>query len=410
MADEPFCRAIVGAIGEQRVLKCEAGTLRCIRTDAFDTLAGDAVASLPVRPSGAQSSNSVVFLGDRLVLKAYRRLFAGINPEFEIGKFLTETAHFKYCVPIAGAIEYVSDAGATMTVALLQGYVENQGDAWSYTLNYIEQYLDALRAGTVAPDAPTELHGGYLALVRTLAQRTAELHAALAMRTGDPAFDPEPIEARDVSAWTASVRTLAESALARLEQKRATLDAKTLPAAGRLLAARDALLKRIDTAAPPSPQGFKTRLHGDYHLGQVLLAQNDFVITDFEGEPARTLAERRQKHSALKDVAGMLRSFNYALYQAMANAAAARPDALPSLEGPTRAWEAATRKAFTETYRDTAARAGMYPVWDDARRLLDLFTVEKACYELAYELDNRPDWVRVPIAGLLDLMRVSAHD
>ena len=409
MADEAFCRAIVGAIGEERVLQCEAGTLRCIRTQAFDAIAGDAVASLPVRPSGAQSSNSVVFLGDRLVLKAYRRLFAGINPEFEIGKFLTEAVHFKHCVPIAGAIEYVADAG-TMTVALLQGYVENQGDAWAYTLNYIEQYLEELRAGMVPPDAPADLHGGYLSLVRTLAQRTAELHIALATKTGNPAFDPEPIEPRDVAAWTASVRTLATGALARLEQKRETVDAKTQPAAGRLLAARDALLRRIDTAAPQAPQGVKTRLHGDYHLGQVLLAQNDFIITDFEGEPARTLAERRQKHSALKDVAGMLRSFNYALYQALAHAAAARPDAVASLETPTRAWEQATRNAFLEAYRDATTRAGMYPVWEDARRLLDLFIMEKACYELAYELDNRPDWVRVPLAGLLDLLREGAHD
>jgi maltose alpha-D-glucosyltransferase / alpha-amylase len=410
MADEAFCRAIVGAIGEQRVLKCETGTLRCVRTQAFDTIAGDAVNTLTVRASGAQSSNSVVFLGDRLVLKAYRRLFAGINPEFEIGKFLTETAHFTHCVPIAGAIEYAAEGGTTMTVAMLQGYVENQGDAWSYTLNYIEQYLEALRAGTVPPDAPADLHGGYLALVRTLAQRTAELHVAFARKTGNAAFDPEPIEARDVTGWTASVHALAEAALTKLQQKRESLDAKTQSVAGRLLAARDALMKRIDNAAPQTIQGLKTRLHGDYHLGQVLLTQNDFVITDFEGEPARTLAERRQKHSALKDVAGMLRSFNYALYQALAHASAARPDALASLDAPTRGWERATKDAFLDAYRDTVTPTGMYPAWNDARRLLDLFIMEKACYELAYELDNRPDWVRVPLAGLLELLREGAHD
>jgi maltose alpha-D-glucosyltransferase/alpha-amylase len=280
----------------------------------------------------------------------------------------------------------------------------------AYTLNYIEQYLEQLRAGTLPPDPAAELHGGYLALVRTLARRTAEMHIALATRSGDPAFDPEPIEQRDIAAWTASVHALADSALTRLEAQRASLDVKTQPAAGRLLAARESLLKRIDTAAPPRMQGFKTRLHGDYHLGQVLLVQNDFVITDFEGEPARSLAERRQKHSALKDVAGMLRSFNYALFQALSHATTERPDALAAMDAPTREWELATRKAFLDTYRETSVAAGLYPAWEDARRLLDLFIVEKACYELGYELSNRPDWVRVPLAGLLDLMRDGAHD
>ena len=178
-----------------------------------------------------------------------------------------------------------------------------------------------------------------------------------------------------------------------------------------MLAARVDLLKRIDTSAPATVRAFKTRLHGDYHLGQVLLVQNDFVITDFEGEPARPLAERRQKHSALRDVAGMLRSFNYAMHQALTHATVEKPDSLEALQAPARAWEAAARTAFLEAYRDTAKSAGLYASWDDARALLNLFLLEKAFHELAYEVDNRPDWVRVPLAGLLDLFnRRSAQD
>jgi maltose alpha-D-glucosyltransferase/alpha-amylase len=204
---------------------------------------------------------------------------------------------------------------------------------------------------------------------------------------------------------------VAAATLDRLEQKRATLDAAMQSQAAQLLAARIELLKRIDTCAPAAARAFKTRLHGDYHLAQVLLAQNDFVITDFEGEPARPLAERRQKHSALRDVAGMLRSFNYAMHQATSHATLERPDALASLQAPARAWEAVARKAFLDAYRNTASRAALFTSWDEMRGLLDLFLLEKAFHELAYEVDNRPDWVRVPLAGLLDLLdRRSTQD
>jgi maltose alpha-D-glucosyltransferase/alpha-amylase len=412
-ADEDFCRALAGAIGAGEDIRCARGTIRFMRTPAFAGLAGDDAAAWQgqVRSTGGQSSNTVIVLGERLLLKAYRRLHAGINPELEIGRFLSETVSFTHAVPVAGAIEYLAADGAVTTLALLQGFVDNQGDAWGYTLNYVEQFLEQHRDGVVPAGEPADIHGGYLALIRTLGKRTAELHAALAQRTGNAAFDPEAIEPRDLSAWVRHAHDVAAATLDRVEQRRATLDAATQPQAAQLLAARIELLKRIDTCAPQTVRAFKTRLHGDYHLGQVLIAQNDFVITDFEGEPARPLAERRQKHSALRDVAGMLRSFNYALHQAIAHATVERPDALASLQAPARAWEAVTRTAFLDAYRETASRAGLFTSWDEMRGLLDLFLLEKAFHELAYEVDNRPDWVRVPLAGLLDLLnRRSTQD
>ena len=409
-ADEDFCRALAGAIGAGEDIRCARGTIRFMRTPAFAGLAGlagddDAAWQGQVRSTGGQSSNTVLVLGERLLLKAYRRLHAGINPELEIGRFLSETVSFAHAVPVAGAIEYLASDGAVTTLALLQGFVDNQGDAWSYTLNYVEQFLEQHRDGVVPAGETADIHGGYLALIRTLGKRTAELHAALAQRTGNAAFDPEAIEPRDLSGWVRHAHDVAAATLDRVEQRRATLDAATAPQAAQLLAARIELLKRIDTCAPQTVRAFKTRLHGDYHLGQVLIAQNDFVITDFEGEPARPLAERRQKHSALRDVAGMLRSFNYALHQAIAHATVERPDALASLQAPARAWEAVTRTAFLDAYRETASRAGLFTSWDEMRGLLDLFLLEKAFHELAYEVDNRPDWVRVPLAGLLDLLK-----
>jgi maltose alpha-D-glucosyltransferase/alpha-amylase len=336
-----------------------------MRTPAFAGLAGDDAAAWEgqVRSTGAQSSNTVLVLGDRLLLKAYRRLHAGINPELEIGRFLSETVSFAHAVPVAGAIEYVAADGAVTTLALLQGFVDNQGDAWGYTLNYVEQFLEQHRDGVLPAGEPDDIHGGYLALIRTLGKRTAELHAALAQRTGNAAFDPEAIEPQDLSAWVRHAHDVAAATLDRVEQGRATLDAATQPAAAQLLAARIELLKRIDTCAPPTVRAFKTRLHGDYHLGQVLIAQNDFVITDFEGEPARPLAERRQKHSALRDVAGMLRSFNYALHQAIAHATLERPDALASLQAPA-CMEAVTGlRSWMRTAR-LASRAGLFTSWD----------------------------------------------
>jgi maltose alpha-D-glucosyltransferase/alpha-amylase len=411
-ADEDFCRALAAAIGLGEDIRCARGTIRFTRTRAFADLAGsDAAWQGQVRSTGAQSSNTVLVLGEKLLLKAYRRLHAGINPELEIGRFLTETVSFPHVVPVAGAIDYVAADGAVTTLALLQGFVDNQGDAWGYTLNYVEQFLEQHRDGVVPAGVAADIHGGYLALIRTLGKRTAELHAALSQRTGNPAFDPEPVEPRDLSAWIQHAHDVAATTLDRLERQRATLDPATQPLASQLLAARTELLKRIDLSSPGPVRAFKTRLHGDYHLGQVLLAQNDFIITDFEGEPARPLAERRQKHSALRDVAGMLRSFNYAMHQAIAHATVERPDALESLQAPARAWEAVAKTAFLEAYRDTAQRTSLFVSWDEIRGLLELFLLEKAFHELAYEVDNRPDWVRVPLAGLLDLLnRRSAQD
>ena len=404
-ADEDFCRAIASAIGAGEDIRCTRGTIRFMRTRAFAALAGsDAAWQGQVRAIGAQSSNTVLVLGERLLLKAYRRLQAGTNPELEIGRFLSEKVNFPHVVPVAGAIEYVASDGAVTTLALLQGFVENQGDAWGYTLNYVEQFLERCRDGTVLPGAPAEIHGGYLALIRTLGKRTAGLHAALSQRTGNPAFDPEPVLPSDLSAWVRQAHELAAAALDRLERARPMLAPAMQSQAAQLLAARIDLLKRVDNAAPAQLRAFKTRLHGDYHLGQVLLAQNDFIITDFEGEPARPLAERRQKHSALRDVAGMLRSFNYAMHQALAHATVERPDALESLQAPARAWETAAKGAFLDAYRDTAQNAGLFTSWQEVQGLLHLFLLEKAFYELGYEVNNRPDWVRVPVAGLLDLM------
>ena len=205
LADEIFCRALVRAIGERGELPATAGTLRFEPTASYAELAQADLDALKLRSLGARSTNSAVVLGDHWFLKIYRRLRPGINPEAEIGRFLTDVAHFPNVVPVAGALEYVG-GDDRYTLALLQTNIENQGDGWNYTQNYLGHFFEQASVGDPLAPSAAELHAGYLALARTLARRIAELHRALGMKTGDPAFDPEPVDAREAANWSRDAR------------------------------------------------------------------------------------------------------------------------------------------------------------------------------------------------------------
>jgi maltose alpha-D-glucosyltransferase/alpha-amylase len=366
-ADESFCRHVVKAVGERRSVDTAQGKLVFTPTEAFAALATEDLATLAIGRPLSASTNTAVQIGERLFLKIYRRLRPGPHPELEIGRFLTEKLRFPNCVPLAGSVEYLPKEGEGSTAMLLQGYVANQGDGWGYTLAYLERYLETQREG--------ESHAPYLLLMQMLGTRTAELHRALATRTGDPAFDPEPASAQDVEAWKRRVREEAEQTFARLEGRTDDLSKRTVGLRGSLFA-------RIDAVRGGQTRLLKTRHHGDFHLGQVLIANNDFYIIDFEGEPGRPLAEARRKHSPLRDVAGMLRSFSYAKWSVLMNTKEDSREALLD------AWENETRRAFLKAYGDAE------------RGLIELFEIEKALYELRYELDNRPSWVHIPLHGL----------
>jgi maltose alpha-D-glucosyltransferase/alpha-amylase len=394
--DERFCRAIAAAIGRAGELATARGKIRFLPTRSYPQIAGTDVEALPVSIPHGASSNTIVTLGERVFLKGYRRLRKGVNPEVEIGRFLTEVAQFANCVPLAGIVEHVDGDGAVTTLALLQAYVRNQGDGWTFTLEYLARFFDTQRAVT---EVPADVHGAYLALVQTLGLRTAELHAAFAMRTGDPAFDPEPATAQDYAEWKQRVRDDATTALDLLSNRLDQLPAGIASQARDLGARREQVLARIDALRMPAGTTLKTRHHGDYHLGQVLLSKNDFLITDFEGEPARSLDERRRKHSPVRDTAGMLRSFSYAGGAALGKAIES-PDDEVRLAQLAADWEAQTRNVFLTAYDERARAAGVYASDTDFRALLELFELEKALYELRYELNNRPDWVRWPLAGI----------
>jgi len=364
----------------------------------FAQLRGDPATALNISQTAGQSSNTTVRVGEMFFLKFYRRLQPGINPELEIGRYLTEVVRFPNIVPVAGAAEYKNPDGRVVTLALLQAFVMNQGDGWDYTVNYLVRFLEERRTDVaMAEDA----HGAYLELVKTLATRTAELHRALATPTDDEAFSPEPIRPEDVSAWLKNVQGEARKTLEMLAERLGQLPAAIVPEAEFLLSRRDTLLKRIAEAVPDAPQGLKTRHHGDYHLGQVLLKRNDFIIVDFEGEPARPLAERRIKHSPLRDVAGMLRSFTYARKTAMQRCSVQSAEDCGRWDSLVEKWEHDVRGTFIATYDFIARSAGIYESLDEVLPLLKLFEVEKALYETRYELGNRPDWTPIPLRALI---------
>jgi maltose alpha-D-glucosyltransferase/alpha-amylase len=337
-----------------------------------------------------------------------------VQPEIEIGRFLTEEGGFANTPPLLGAIEHVAKDGKATALAAAFGFIRNQGDGWVYTIEYLHRTLDQLRllaaaepAEAAAPDH--EPHAFYLAQARVLGQRTAELHRALATPTDDTAFAPEPITKADLGTWQRAAGHQADAAFKALQRVLRKFQGAERDQVEALLARRNDCDRRIEALTAGEITAAKTRIHGDYHLGQVLVAQNDFYILDFEGEPARPLAARRAKSSPLKDVAGMLRSFDYAACAAITSLAEANPGSATVVRPLADAWRRATEQAFLEAYRATVAGCPSYPENAlEADRLLDLFLLEKALYEICYEAANRPDWLGIPLNGVTSLLEQEA--
>jgi maltose alpha-D-glucosyltransferase / alpha-amylase len=409
MAGQDFPLAAFDAIRRGVELPSSDGTIRCWSTSAAGRV--KVPEAVEVKRLSAEQSNSSAVIGNRLVFKIYRKLATGAQPEIDIGRFLTEEAGFRNTPPLLGAIERVGKEGETTALAAAFGFVRNQGDGWVYTIEYLHRTLDELRllAAAEHPEAAAsrhEPHGFYLTQARVLGQRTAELHHALATPTSDAAFAPEPITHADLQHWQRAARRQADAAFKALRHALPQLEGADREQAQALLARRDACHDHIAALCPDAVAAAKTRIHGDYHLGQVLVAQNDFYILDFEGEPARPLAARRAKSSPLKDVAGMLRSFDYAAWTAIMNLSQLDAGSAAIVRSLADAWRNATEQAFLEAYRHAIVGCPSYPEDpQQAGRLLDLFLLEKALYEVCYEAANRPHWIPIPlqgVAGLLD--------
>ncbi len=389
--DHPgFCLDLLTAFERgSTVSTARGGSVRFTRTDRFPRLAPGAPLA-PRRLTGEQSNTSVVF-GDVLIVKALRKVQPGPNLDYEVGEFLTFRARFPHVPPLAGAIEHVSATGEMTTLAMLQRFVPSHGDGWRWALDQLGQ-LQSERAAEASEPVFHDLF--------QLGVVTAALHGALASDASDPAFAPEPLTVEDARAWgervAGDVRRTCSAVRGRLDTlpREVAADVRTVLASETALIERARLMETLG-----AEQCAKIRVHGDYHLGQTLRTDAGFVILDFEGEPARPVAERRRKQCVLVDVAGMLRSLDYAVHTAVS------PTGVPSPAGER--WVQRANASFLEGYLEEIARVPvrLLPRSPAAStRALSVFELDRALYEVRYELDNRPAWLGIPLRGLARLL------
>ena len=424
-----FSRTLLSAIGRGCRFTGEMGALIASPTQAYEDLIGGGVSLDPAVLKAEQSNTSVAY-GDRVLLKVYRRVETGINPDLEIGRILT-AMNFPHSPPLAGSLEYVRANNETVTVAILQGFVHNQGDAWNYTLEAFDQYVVRCRAqppgsaheltfgGSILeaaqgdiPLVARECIGPYLDSVSLLGQRTAELHIALATVQDNPDFMPEPFSLEYRRSRYESMGRLVSQTCSLLRSRLNDLPSSTEQEARRVLNNESRMQNRFGAFSELETCARRTRCHGDYHLGQVLWTGWDFLISDFEGEPARPLSERRMKHSPIMDVAGMLRSLYYAPYATLLRQQPLwhAEGAGASLDSWIRFWCGWVSVAFLKSYLKIAERASFWPgTQSEFHVLLDAHLLEKAVYEIGYELNNRPHWVRIPIRGVLEILEMKTR-
>ncbi|MEK6762169.1 MAG: putative maltokinase [Nitrospirota bacterium] len=422
-------RTLLSAIGSGCRFTGEMGALIASPTEAYEDLISGGVSLDPAVLKAEQSNTSVAY-GDRVLLKVYRRVETGINPDLEVGRMLT-AMNFPHSPPLAGSLEYVRANNETVTVAILQGFVHNQGDAWNYTLEAFDQYVvrcqvqtpgsahELTFAGSIleAPqgDIPLvarECIGPYLDSVSLLGQRTAELHIALATVQDNPDFMPEPFSLEYRRSRYESMGRLVSQTCSLLRSRLNDLPSSTEQGARRVLNNESRMQNRFRAFSELETCARRTRCHGDYHLGQVLWTGRDFLISDFEGEPARPLSERRMKHSPIMDVAGMLRSLYYAPYAALLRQQPLwhAEGAGASLDPWIRFWCGWVSVAFLKSYLKIAERASFWPgTQSEFHVLLDAHLLEKAVYEIGYELNNRPHWVGIPIRGVLEIVEMKTR-
>ena len=433
--DPAFSAALLETITKRRRLKGSRGEAAGTRTKVFGEL-WDGKSPLEPHVGKAEQSNTSIVFGEEFILKLYRRIEEGTNPDLEIGHFLQE-AKFEHTPRVAGALTYKRSTKKATEHALgfLQGYVPNEGDAWKYTVDEVELYLE--RAASEGPPGPQndlapnlieqsdetlpqQLHdliGGYLESARLLAQRTAEMHVALASGDRGSAsagsktdFKPESFTPFYRRSLYQSMRNLTQRVFSQAKKRRGDLPADMRSELDDLLTLEKPVTRWFQKTLEANIKATRIRTHGDYHLGQVLYTGRDFVIIDFEGEPSRSLEERRLKRNPLRDVAGMLRSLHYASHTALYarnRRVHTSPESMAALEQWAALWHQGVSAQFLQGYLAVAEEASLLAKlsWEDVGLLLDMYRLEKVIYELGYELNNRPEWVNIPMAGLRQITR-----
>jgi len=408
--DEEFTRTLLSAMAGGRTQAAEAGEIAFAGQEEL----AEAAQETDIHPLGVEQSNVSVMVGEKALLKIYRRLREGEQPEIEVGRFLTEVAGFDNTPQLLGTMEYLPKEGEPTALAAAFSFVRNQGDGWSVLVDALERDLDATALSANSAFEPqsttgTVPFGHPLDLPWRMGIRTAEMHLALATPTDDEAFKVEPASGEDIADWAGDAARLAGEAIERLKAAAPTLPGATQELVEELANGKDAVLAELAALAEAPPSGGKSRIHGDYHLGQVLVSQADIVIIDFEGEPQRSLAERRAKSSPLRDVAGMLRSFDYAAAAAERQFLARHSEDETGVHERALLWRDKSVSDFLASYFARMEGAATLPSEREAiDKLLRLFLLQKGFYELLYETANRPDWIDIPLRGVLDLISTKA--
>ena len=429
LTDKQFLASLLDAIANGFSFPGANGEVRAVSTNALGPLWQPSQGPLTPSLVKAEQSNSSVVYGQRLVLKIFRRLEEGVNPELEIGSFLTEHSSFRNVPPVAGCLEYLSAQGKRRSLGVLQGYVANRGDAWQFTMQALAEYYEKVQRETIlpaaeiphasilelcsqsAPDEARQRIGPYLDSAALLGRRTAELHLALASARQDPDFTPQPFSAAEQQAFVNSAVSLLTANFRLLRQRKQAMPDHIRREAEPVLNLENSARQRFRLFGQSKLSPMLTRIHGDYHLGQVLYTGSDFVIIDFEGEPARSLEERRKKRSPLQDVAGMLRSFHYAAYAPLlqqADTNKSMDQKLQTLGNWGHYWQKWVSATFLKAYLGLVGNSSIIPSrQDELALMLDAYVLDKAIYELGYELNNRPSWLRIPLDGIAQLFSES---
>jgi maltose alpha-D-glucosyltransferase / alpha-amylase len=357
-----------------------------------------------VRAVNAEQSNTTALVGSDYVVKLFRRQTPGINPEIEIGRFLTQNTTFANTPALIGTVELVEN-NQPSAVAVMHRFVENQGDAWVATNAYLDRYVEEQRLLTPESSGESQEQGAYLRLMGHVGKRLAEMQLALASRDDIADFAPEPIAGDDIKMWMDQALERAGRVFEELPKRRLSLSEAGRTLADTLLSYTDRLPALLAALLPETIEAMKIRHHGDFHLGQMLIVKDDVYIIDFEGEPRRSLQDRRRKAPAARDLAGLIRSIDYSVTAAFDRATRNTPDEDGRLTRAMHDWRTRSVEGVLAAYRASMTDTRLWPAEQPAAaRLLDFFLLEKAFYEIEYEMAHRPDWLRVPLAGTLRIL------
>ena len=420
-----FCKALLDLVFHPRTIGTATGELTASQTPVFQQILTEAALPEPAVGKAEQSNSSVIY-GDKFILKLFRRLDAGINPDLEVTRFLTAQG-FPHGQQLAGALEFSRPNDELFTLGMLNRLVPGARDAWQFTLDALGRYYDRVAtliadgqsppmgelplARWIQPEHPvnvSQVVGPYFDSARLLGERTAEMHLALASADADKVFAPEPFTPHFVRGLFQSMRNQSTHTFRLLRKQLKTLPAEIAPLAQRVLDLEPVIVSHYRLLYELPITARRIRCHGDFHLGQVLHTGKDFVIIDFEGEPALSMSERRIKRSSLRDVAGMVRSFHYAAWAGFyehVKRGSLEHESLPKFEPWMRLWHQTVGSVYLNAYLKTMGPSEILPQSaEELLAMLPAYLLNKAVYEVGYELNNRPAWLRIPLEGIAQFL------